>query len=438
MLHRPVEDGQTKHVGDGRFALGRRIGSGAQGDTFEAVDKREGRRVAVKRFEVRGAESWKQVELAQREAEVLASLSHPALPGYVTNFEEDGCLYLVMEYVEGDTLRSLSRAGKLSRTDVEQWIRQMADILEYLHHRAPPVIHRDIKPSNVLRRPDGSFALVDFGAVRDHLRPDGGSTVVGTYGYMAPEQFQGRALPGTDVYAVGATALAALVGAEPETLPHKGLALDVDAAVGSDTPRGLREALKRLLEPDPDKRPSSVKDVLPLLDSETSRQSGGPAVGQQARQNKRQAKESKRYRRHRRRGRRRHSDFEDLRNLPRELRGLARTGVELGLSVAEAAVYVVTQVILPVVLTLIAVGLSPQLRRAAREVRLSGQRAGEDLRRARREALAALGAAPNEGAAQGDTTVHTPPAPRARVATEPDVIEAEFEELDEPPRRRRR
>ena len=81
-----------------------------------------------------------------------------------------------------------------------------SSVLAYLHGRSPPVVHRDIKPANLtFRRPDGSYAFVDFGAVtKDNLRPEGGSTVVGTFGFMAPEQFQGRALPGSDVYGVGA------------------------------------------------------------------------------------------------------------------------------------------------------------------------------------------------------------------------------------------
>src|SRR5688572_5683118 len=134
--------------------------------------------------------------------------------------------------------------------------------LGYLHGHAPPVVHRDIKPGNVILRPDGSFCLVDFGSVRDRLKPEGGSTVVGTFGFMAPEQFQGRAAPGSDVYAVAATALSLLTGSEPEDLPHKGLALDVEGALRGQVDARVIAALRSMLQPDPDQRANSVEGAL--------------------------------------------------------------------------------------------------------------------------------------------------------------------------------
>ncbi len=219
---------------DGRYVTSGVLGSGSQGATFEAVDKRDGRLVAIKRFQVRGARSWKEVELAEREARVLSQLSHRLLPRAIEHFEEEGALYLVMEKIEGETLASL---GTLDRDEVVGFLHSAAEILEYLHGRSPPVIHRDIKPSNAIRRParpelgesTSAYLLVDFGSVRDRLKPAGGSTVVGTFGYMAPEQFQGRARPASDVYAVGVCALRMLTGIEPEDLPHQGLAIDVAA-----------------------------------------------------------------------------------------------------------------------------------------------------------------------------------------------------------------
>ncbi|MGA3124278.1 MAG: serine/threonine-protein kinase [Polyangiaceae bacterium] len=250
----------------GRFFLTGLLGEGAQGRTFDAIDRRDGRGVAVKRFDVRGASRWKDAELAEREARVLQSLCHPKLPRYIDHFEEQGSLYLVMEKIEGETLASLRARGRtLAPAEILRFLDDAADVLDYLHRRPVPVIHRDLKPGNVLRRSDGSFAFVDFGAVRDKLRPEGGSTVVGTFGYMAPEQFQGRALPASDVYAVGATALSLLIGCEPETLPHRGLAIDVRASVEQRVDGALADLLARMLEPDPDRRPGRLRALLDAL-----------------------------------------------------------------------------------------------------------------------------------------------------------------------------
>jgi hypothetical protein len=259
----------TDGLRDGRFVVLEPLGEGAQGQTFDGVDKREGQRVAIKRFDVRGARTWKEMELAEREAQVLKALTHPKLPRYVDHFEHDGALYLVMEKIEGESLASLRRRGIVfTEGEAARFLADASDVLDYLHHRTPPVIHRDLKPANVIRRPDGSFAFVDFGSVRDKLRPEGGSTVVGTFGYMAPEQFQGRAFAASDVYGIGATVLSMLTGAEPETLPHKGLAVDVRAALANATDSAatpIARVLERLLDPDPDQRANRIAPLLPEL-----------------------------------------------------------------------------------------------------------------------------------------------------------------------------
>lgn len=260
----PVDPTLPFELRDGRYVCMRLLGAGAQGQTYEAVDKQAGRLVAVKRFEVRGARSWKDVELAEREARVLANLHHPALPALVEHFEEGGCLYLAMERIEGADLASDTHGSRLGLLDVLRLLETAADVLHYLHGRAPPVIHRDLKPGNIIRKPDGSFAFVDFGSVRDRLRADGGSTLAGTFGFMAPEQLQGRALPATDVYAIGATALALLTGSPPEELPHKGLRIDVAAALPGADPTLLR-VLHELTSPDPDERPASLGPAVVAL-----------------------------------------------------------------------------------------------------------------------------------------------------------------------------
>ncbi len=254
-----------KSLAKGRYTVHALLGEGAQGATYEASDAsaRGDERVAIKCFRIRGAKSWKDVELAEREARVLASLRHPLIPRYIDHFEEDGALWLVTEKIDGESLGALRKQGvRFSEREVRQFLADVADALAYLHTRAPPVIHRDIKPSNVIRRTDGHFVLIDFGAVRDKMKPEGGSTVVGTFGYMAPEQFQGRAMPASDVYAVGATALQLITGIEPEEMPHKGLAIDVRAAMRGVASDDMTNVLCAMLEPDPDKRASSIGPLL--------------------------------------------------------------------------------------------------------------------------------------------------------------------------------
>ncbi|MCW5836257.1 MAG: serine/threonine protein kinase, partial [Labilithrix sp.] len=250
-------------LGGGRYVVRGTLGEGAQGVTYDATTS-DGRPVAIKRFDVRGARGWKDVELAEREARVLSTLDHPLVPRYVEHFEEDGALYLVMEKVEGETLEAIRRrSGPLPEDEVRRFLADADRALTYLHGRASPIVHRDIKPRNVVRRPNGSYVLVDFGAVSELLlRQKGGSTVVGTLGFMAPEQLQGRAEPATDVYAVGATALASLTGVEPETLPHQGLRVDVRAALGGRVSPALLTSLEQMVEPDPDRRASSLGAAL--------------------------------------------------------------------------------------------------------------------------------------------------------------------------------
>ncbi|WP_437315439.1 serine/threonine protein kinase [Sorangium sp. So ce385] len=435
---------------DGRYVVTRALGEGAQGHTLEAVDKRLGKLVAIKRFQIRGASSWKGVELAEREARVLASLSHPSLPAYLDHFEEDGALFLVMEKIEGESLGAMRRRrAVLGRDEIVRFLRDASGVLDYLHGRAPPVIHRDIKPNNVIRRPDGSFAIVDFGAVRDRLRPEGGSTVVGTFGYMAPEQFQGRALPASDVYAVGATALCLLTGEEPENLPHRGLAIDVAAALGGRADPGLVRALSAMLEPDPERRAARIAPLLAALDA-----GGGPSERPRAgRPSERDARTA--YRDARKAEREARKAYRDARKAERRARkedrrarerdeaaapwrgldGLPLAGALFGLTVARIAVGLALGVVVPTVLTLLSLVFGRVLReQAAPSVRRAGRVAELALRRATR---AVRGRPAPDGAAQRDpgaaarVRIEDEEAPgRSRIHDEGDD-EALDEELDE-------
>jgi tRNA A-37 threonylcarbamoyl transferase component Bud32 len=385
----------------GRYAIVGELGSGSQAETLDAVDKLNGRAVAIKRFQVRGAKGWKDVELAEREARVLSTLSHPNLPVYIEHFEEEGALYLVMEKIEGQTLASLRRRRvPLTPEQVTRFLADADSALSYLHSRVPPIIHRDIKPGNVILRQDGSFAFVDFGSVRDQLKPEGGSTVVGTFGYMAPEQFQGRALPGSDVYAVGATALSLLTGREPEDLPHRGLGIDVRAALGSGAAPWLLRALIAMLEPDPDKRAARVPAPGRGRRASGERSSDPPPSGDwreqrdRGREQRRELRDESRRLRHelkrqvqeqtrdarraarlRSRSERRHQGFRHRHFLPGG--PLIVMVVMLALTIARLATWALFRVFLPTLLFGLSVFFGGQLRRVAwrcRDVGARGER----------------------------------------------------------------
>jgi serine/threonine protein kinase len=261
-------------VGAGRYRLLTRLGGGHTSETFLAAHELHGS-VIVKRFWTRNADSWKRVELAEREALVLQRLNHELLPRYVDHFEEGGALYTVMTRVEGEDLGAARRRGRMfDERDVVRLLRDAAEVLVYLHGQRPPLVHRDLKPSNILLGPDGRFRIVDFGAAGE-LHAEAGSTVVGTFGYMAPEQFQGRASPVSDNYSLGATALALLTRTEPEKLPHVGLRIDVRRALGQTVGEPLLRTLDAMLEPDPERRPA---DFRRLLDGPTHSSPRSPAT----------------------------------------------------------------------------------------------------------------------------------------------------------------
>lgn len=430
---------------DGRYAVIRLLGEGAQGATLEAVDKRDGKLVAIKRFRVRGAKSWKEVELAEREARVLASIAHPALPRYVEHFEEAGELFLVTEKIEGEDLLSLRKRGvSTSEAEVIRLLRDASSALDYLHGRAPPVIHRDIKPSNVMRRPDGSYALIDFGAVRDRMKPEGGSTVVGTFGFMAPEQFQGRAMPATDVYAVGATALSMLTGREPEDLPHKGLAIDVRAALGagSGASPAMIQALSAMLEPDPDKRAGRIAPLLSRFGAAADPPApvrGRAPPFEPPRQGKRERRRDERDEKHARKEAKREAKYarseaeREARRLQEEWanwggerwkhaqagrRGPLVPGpilllVMIGLTIAQVAVNLVLRGAIPVVFTILSVFFGKSWREAARNVSKAGKVAVDSMERAR--AVVSGHAAPGaSGSTEEGIRVDARPEPTGR------------------------
>jgi serine/threonine protein kinase len=246
----------------GRYRLDAILGRGAGGTTWRALDLRSATAVAIKEVALGPGADAAARERLEREARVLSQLAHPAIPRYVEHFTagvgKHRALYLVQALVEGQTLAAELERRRYTEDDVLSIVAELLGVLGYLHALRPPVVHRDVKPRNVMRRPDGGLALVDFGAVRDVLRDPalGGSTIAGTYGYMAPEQFRGEASPAADVYALAVLAVVLLSRRAPEDMTNGRHELDWRPWVHASPP--LVALLGRWLDPDPARRPADA------------------------------------------------------------------------------------------------------------------------------------------------------------------------------------
>jgi serine/threonine protein kinase len=247
----------------GRYRLLETLGQGSFATTFRARRLADGAEVAVKELLVHGLPGFKAEALFRREAEVLRQIDHPRVPRFHEQLiGGEGrwlALYLIHDLVEGETLAQELAHRRYEPSDVLEMMAELLEVLASLHALSPPVIHRDLKPENVVRRrSDGRLVLIDFGSVQAALAgPEGGSTIAGTFGFMAPEQLAGRASPASDVYAVGALAVTLLARQPPHALMNAVHRLEWQRAL-PDLPAPLAHLLGRMLEPRVERRASDA------------------------------------------------------------------------------------------------------------------------------------------------------------------------------------
>jgi eukaryotic-like serine/threonine-protein kinase len=266
-LHRPGEIIQE------RYEIVDILGQGGVGITYGAIDTTNDEKIALKVLSLRRMNDWKRMELFEREANILSQLNHHAIPRYLDYFKVetsvDCSFYIAQQLAPGQSLAVLVENGWFpGEKEARNIAIQILEILIYLHSFTPPVIHRDIKPQNIILNSDGKVFLVDFGAVADayHNSVTGGSTVVGTFGYMAPEQFRGNAVPSTDLYGLGTTLLYLLTGISPADFPQRKLKIDFRRYISvSDN---FNCWLDKILEPTSYERFSSAKQALAVLKGE--------------------------------------------------------------------------------------------------------------------------------------------------------------------------
>ncbi len=212
---------------DGKYEILREIGRGGMSVVYLAMDKRLNKQWAIKEFRKDKDDESKKLALKALldEANLMKKLDHPTLPRIVDIIDNSKTVYIVMDYIEGESLNKVLDAyGAQPQEAVIEWAKQLSEVLDYLHTRVPPVIYRDMKPANIMLKPDGTIRLIDFGIAREYKEgKDGDTTSIGTRGYAAPEQFgeKGQTDARTDIYSLGVTLYHLVTGKNPAEPPYE-------------------------------------------------------------------------------------------------------------------------------------------------------------------------------------------------------------------------
>ena len=212
---------------DGKYEILREIGRGGMSVVYLAMDKRLNKQWAIKEFRKDKDDVSKQIALKalMDEAALMKKLDHPTLPRIVDIIDVHDTVYIVMDYIEGESLNKvLAEYGAQPQEAVIEWAKQLCDVLDYLHTQNPPIIYRDMKPANIMLKPDGTIRLIDFGIAREYKEGKEGDTeAIGTRGYAAPEQFGGHGQTDarTDIYSLGVTLYHLVTGKNPAEPPYE-------------------------------------------------------------------------------------------------------------------------------------------------------------------------------------------------------------------------
>jgi serine/threonine protein kinase len=265
-----------------------RHAEGGFGITYRAARLSDQHPVLLKSLRLDRMRDWKAFDLFEREAKVMSQLSHPGIPKYHEFFSYDGAsahpssalteapkgwsLLLVQDFISGKSLAEvITQQQRYTNEQAEALLRKLLSVLSYLHGLHPPVVHRDINPRNVIIAENGAPFLVDFGAIQERLRAgeNAGSTSVGSFGYMPMEQAMGKAMPASDLYALGMTLVSTITHQDPSTLPieeQTGKVNLQEAAPGLSPV--LFVTLSAMLEPIIGKRIATAKGALDLLNGQ--------------------------------------------------------------------------------------------------------------------------------------------------------------------------
>ncbi|MDS0525605.1 protein kinase [Clostridium sp. SHJSY1] len=246
---------------DNRYEILKEIDRGGMSIVYLAADDRLKKSVVLK--DIRKGNKINSdilLECLKAEADLLTFLDHPNLPKIYDIIEGDNHIYVVMDYVEGESLKKkIDREKKCDSYDVIEWGKQLSDVLNYLHSRQPtPIIYRDMKPHNIMLTPEGKIKLIDFG-ISIKMDKQNGKLNFGTSTYAAPEQLEGKITDGrTDIYSLGVTLYQLVTG-----LTFKSnLNLKPIRQINPAYPEGLEQIINKCIKENPQDRYQKAEELL--------------------------------------------------------------------------------------------------------------------------------------------------------------------------------
>jgi outer membrane protein assembly factor BamB len=272
-----------------RYRIAGIAGFGGMGSVYQARDLRfpnVTRYVAVKEMlNLAPDPALREITIRnfEREANVLASLSHPAVPEIYDYFNIGDRAYLVMEYINGRDLEAIinSVSEPLPIDVVVEWAIEICDVLHYLHtHEPDPIVFRDVKPSNIMIDQHRNVRLIDFGIAKNFQAGQKG-TMIGTEGYSPPEQYKGEATPVGDIYALGATLHHVFTGRDPRLEPPFSFADRSIKEINKGVSAQLEAVIMKALNYDKKERYQNAQEMKKAFEKLTQPQAGpSMAMGQ--------------------------------------------------------------------------------------------------------------------------------------------------------------
>ena len=250
---------------DGKYEILKEIGRGGMSVVYLAMDNRLNKQWAVKVLQRQGIGKNNEVIINKvpDDTELMKRLDHPAIPRIVDiiDREDDPQIYIVMDYVEGESLdKILDEFGAQPQDLVIDWAKQICDTLGYLHSQKPPIIYRDMKPANIMLKPEGNIKLIDFGIAREYKEQSlADTTALGTRGYASPEHFGGRTDARSDIYTLGMTMHHLLTGADPRPKSYEYIPI---REYNPELSSGLEHIIDKCTAWDPDDRYQNCNELM--------------------------------------------------------------------------------------------------------------------------------------------------------------------------------